>query len=161
MKTLLTLVILHREGSVLLGKKKRGFGKGLWNGFGGKVEDGESILEAAHREVSEECCVQCGELEQRAIVRFTFEGEPAELEVHVFYGSDFDGDPTETEEMQPKWFRDDQMPFDEMWQDDRHWIPTFLQGKYQVGSFHFAGMNEDAPLLSWQVKEVDSSAFSC
>ncbi|CAN0505072.1 unnamed protein product, partial [Ectocarpus sp. 12 AP-2014] len=32
---------------ILLGMKKRGFGEGKWNGFGGKVESGESVEEAA------------------------------------------------------------------------------------------------------------------
>ena len=34
---------------VLLGYKKRGFGKDKYNGFGGKVEKNESILECAIR----------------------------------------------------------------------------------------------------------------
>lgn len=54
-KKLLTLVFLREEGKVLLGMKKRGFGVGKWNGFGGKVEAGETIPDAAAREVREEC----------------------------------------------------------------------------------------------------------
>ena len=39
---LLTLVIPVDDGKrVLLGLKKRGFGEGYYNGFGGKVEPGE------------------------------------------------------------------------------------------------------------------------
>ena len=34
---LLTLVFLREGSKVLLGMKKRGFGVGKWNGFGGKV----------------------------------------------------------------------------------------------------------------------------
>lgn len=34
---------------VLLGMKKRGFGAGKWNGFGGKVQPGETIEEAARQ----------------------------------------------------------------------------------------------------------------
>ena len=34
---LLTLVFLRNGSKVLLGMKKRGFGVGKWNGFGGKV----------------------------------------------------------------------------------------------------------------------------
>ena len=49
MKKLLTLVLVTRPNQVLLGMKKRGFGMGRWNGFGGKVEKGETILEAAKR----------------------------------------------------------------------------------------------------------------
>ena len=69
---LLTLVFLREGSKVLLGMKKRGFGVGKWNGFGGKVsayrtesrrsslmllqvEAGETIVEAAAREVREEC----------------------------------------------------------------------------------------------------------
>jgi hypothetical protein len=42
MKKLLTLCIVHQNDKVLLGMKKRGFGMGRWNGFGGKVEAGAS-----------------------------------------------------------------------------------------------------------------------
>ena len=46
---LLTLVLVCNADKVLLGMKKRGFGEGRWNGFGGKVETGETIPEAAVR----------------------------------------------------------------------------------------------------------------
>ena len=44
-----TLVLVHHGERVLLGLKKRGFGQGRWNGFGGKVEKGETITNAAIR----------------------------------------------------------------------------------------------------------------
>jgi 8-oxo-dGTP diphosphatase/2-hydroxy-dATP diphosphatase len=43
---------------ILLGMKKRGIGEGMWNGFGGKPEPGETILQAAYRELKEECGIQ-------------------------------------------------------------------------------------------------------
>lgn len=46
---LLTLLFVLEPGRVLLGMKKRGFGVGRWNGFGGKVQLGESIEEGAIR----------------------------------------------------------------------------------------------------------------
>jgi 8-oxo-dGTP pyrophosphatase MutT (NUDIX family) len=46
-KRILTLCIIHKDSKILLGMKKRGFGAGFWNGFGGKVKEGESIEEAA------------------------------------------------------------------------------------------------------------------
>jgi hypothetical protein len=73
----LTLVFVRRPGDVLLGMKKRGFGTGLYNGFGwfacvapwlhvdddgcegGKVEPGETILQGAVREVQEVTCHLC------------------------------------------------------------------------------------------------------
>ena len=59
---LLTLVLLRDKvnGGVLLGMKKRGFGVGKWNGFGGKVQEGESIRDCARRETLEECGLEVG-----------------------------------------------------------------------------------------------------
>ena len=46
---LLTLVMIMKNNQILLGMKKRGFGVNRWNGFGGKLQPGESILDAAKR----------------------------------------------------------------------------------------------------------------
>ena len=46
------LISPHIGGRLLLGKKLRGFGEGYYNGFGGKVERGETIEASARREVS-------------------------------------------------------------------------------------------------------------
>ncbi len=48
-KKVLTLVFVREGDKILLGLKKRGFGKGKWNGFGGKVERGETIKQATIR----------------------------------------------------------------------------------------------------------------
>jgi 8-oxo-dGTP diphosphatase/2-hydroxy-dATP diphosphatase len=44
-----TLVLVSKKCGILLGLKKRGFGEGKWNGFGGKIESGESVIQAAIR----------------------------------------------------------------------------------------------------------------
>jgi len=52
-----TLCFLTRGApptEVLLGFKKSGFGKGKYAGFGGSVEEGETIIAAAVRELEEE-----------------------------------------------------------------------------------------------------------
>lgn len=53
MKKILTLCVIHNSTHILLGYKKRGFGEGRWNGFGGKLAVGETIEAAAKREVKE------------------------------------------------------------------------------------------------------------
>ena len=50
----MTLCLLRKHDKLLLGMKKQGFGSGKYNGFGGKVEMGETVEEAAKREVVEE-----------------------------------------------------------------------------------------------------------
>ena len=49
------VIISGNDNNLLLGLKKTGFGRGLWNhSFVGKVERGEEIEEAARRELEEE-----------------------------------------------------------------------------------------------------------
>lgn len=48
-RKILTLVMVRKTNAILLGLKKRGFGKGKWNGFGGKVEENETVAEGAVR----------------------------------------------------------------------------------------------------------------
>lgn len=137
MKKLLTLCIVHQEGRVLLGMKKRGFGMGRWNGFGGKVDKGETIEEAAKREMFEEAGVEILDPEKVGILEFEFQGNPEILEVHIFRAKRFNGEPTESEEMRPQWFDIGDIPFKKMWSDDEHWFPLFLNGKKFTGKFLF------------------------
>lgn len=152
MKKVLTLCFVVKEDKILLGMKKRGFGAGRWNGFGGKVEGGETIEEAARRETKEECGIDIVAMEQVGIHEFEFESKRGDiLEVHVFRADSWDGEPRETEEMRPQWFTTDAIPYDEMWPDDIHWIPVFLTGKKFRTKFLFG--EEDA-VLENHVEEV-------
>lgn len=136
-KKVLTLCLLHTDTHVLLGKKKRGFGAGRWNGFGGKVEAGETIEEAARREFREEAGIEVSALEKMGLMDFEFEGNPEIMEVHIFRVTEFSGEPVETEEMAPAWFHRDEIPFAEMWPDDPHWMPLFFAGKKFQGKILF------------------------
>ena len=39
--------------------------------------------------------------------------------------------------MRPQWFGEDQIPFDQMWQDDKYWLPHFIKNKYVNAYFLF------------------------
>lgn len=134
-----TLCFLIADGRVLLGMKKRGFGAGRWNGFGGKVEPGETIEQAAVRECREEAGVDIDTVEPAGCHRFIFEGEPVAHEVHIFRARSWRGEPVETEEMRPQWFDPSALPFDSMWPDDRLWLGCLLAGEQAVGEFLFRG----------------------
>ena len=136
-----TLVIIKRENEVLLGMKKRGLGVGKWNGFGGKLTAGETLKQCAARELNEECSLTVDEkdLQQTGILMFDFLGENLFIEVNVFKASKFYGIPTESEEMAPKWFLTENVPFDKLWADDVLWYPLLFQNKLFYGVFQFQG----------------------
>jgi len=138
MKKLLTLSIIHQHPKVLLGMKKRGFGAGRWNGFGGKVRGKETIESAAKRELREEAGIETESLEKVGIIDFEFKGNPEILQVHIFKAEKFSGELVESEEMKPQWWHIDEIPFKEMWPDDIHWMPLFLSGKKFKGKFFLA-----------------------
>jgi len=152
-----TLCFLVRNGRVLLGMKKRGFGAGKWNGIGGKVKDGEGIGQAAMRELEEECGVSAGRLEKLAELDFFFTQRPEwDQKVHVFIAREWDGEPSETEEMRPGWFSSDELPFHSMWQDDPHWLPLVLEGKKVRARFVFGEDNES--IADMDLSEVQGFA---
>ena len=66
------------KGRILLGRKKRGFGVSKWNGFGGKIEPGETFRQCAVRELQEETGLQtkAEDLELVGLLDFRFTAEP-------------------------------------------------------------------------------------
>ena len=153
MKELITtLCVVHQHPKILLGMKKRGFGAGRWNGFGGKVKEGESLEETAKREMKEESGVDIDDIEKVGIMEFEFEGNPEIIEAHIFKAKNFEGELIESEEMKPQWFYIDEIPFKDMWPDDLHWMPLFLKGKKFKGKFLFG---ESDVILEKELVEVD------
>ncbi|MCK5321440.1 8-oxo-dGTP diphosphatase [Candidatus Pacearchaeota archaeon] len=154
-KKLMTVVLFHDEENqrILLGLKKKGFGEGKWNGFGGKVEAGETINKAARRELFEEAGILAGELEKVGLINFRFTEEVEEtLEIHFLRALKVYGMPRETEEMRPEWFNINSIPYDKMWVDDKYWMPSFLEGKKFKGDILFK--NQDT-ILSNNIRIVE------
>lgn len=153
MKKILTLSLIYQHPKVLLGMKKRGFGAGRWNGFGGKVEKGEEIEQAFKREMREEVGVIPENFEKIGIIDFEWQGNPEISEVHFFKISQFSGELKESKEMSPKWFNIKEIPFHQMWPDDKYWFPLFLKGKKFKGKFLFDNSDK---ILQCELHEVDS-----
>lgn len=133
-----TLLFVVRDGSILLIHKKRGIGAGKINGPGGRLDDGESALEGAVREVEEELGVTPTGVREAGVLRFQFTDGHSIL-CYVFTASDCHGEPTATAEATPMWTPLDQIPFDQMWEDDRLWMPLMLAGKQFEGESLFHG----------------------
>lgn len=133
-----TLVFVIREGQILLINKKTGLGKGKVNGPGGKVEKGESPEACAIRECQEELGITVSNLQYSGQHRFQFVDGYSIL-VWVYRTDEFEGIPTETVEAAPLWVSLDDIPYDQMWEDDRIWLPMLLRGELFQGRWIFNG----------------------
>ena len=135
---LATLLFVVRDDKVLLIRKKRGLGAGKINGPGGRIEPGETPLQAAVREVDEGVCVRPLEVAHHGELLFQFV-DGYSIHVQVFRADDCEGVPLETDEAIPMWVRLDSIPYEEMWEDDIYWLPLLLEGGRFRGRFVFEG----------------------
>ncbi|TDL21990.1 hypothetical protein BD410DRAFT_723768, partial [Rickenella mellea] len=146
---------------VLLGCKKRGFAEGMYNGFGGKVEPGETPIVAAARELHEEACISAN-LKECGILLFVSENFEYSHYIHIFRAEEYGGVPTETEEMRPEWYsippeyREGHsdasnaskatlppIPYEKMWPDDKFWVPLMFRHIYFEGRADFGEVGKD------------------
>lgn len=124
---------------VLLGFKKSGFGAGRWVGLGGHVEDGEQPEAAAIREVAEESGLIVSGLTHMASLNFVFPARPSwDQTAEVFVTADYVGQAAESDEVVPRWFAADALPFGGMWDDARYWLPLVLAGEHVTADITFA-----------------------
>jgi 8-oxo-dGTP pyrophosphatase MutT (NUDIX family) len=150
-----TLCLLVREDEILLAMKKRGFGKDKWNGYGGKPHEGEDLVAAAVRETQEEIGVAIDpeDLQHLGRMEFYFEHNPDwNQEVNVYKARKWTGEPVETEEMRPQWFPVSEIPFDQMWLEDKYWMAKFLADQKFEGEFYY---NKDGSDISkYDLREI-------
>ncbi|MEM9535143.1 MAG: 8-oxo-dGTP diphosphatase [Cyanobacteria bacterium P01_E01_bin.45] len=133
-----TLVFVIRQGEILLIRKLRGLGAGKINGPGGRLEPGESLLDCAVREVQEELRVTPIGLEYGGEIRFQFV-DGYSLHVHCYRATDIVGQPQATDEAIPLWSALEDIPYDDMWDDDRIWLPQLIAKQLFSGQFLFEG----------------------
>ena len=153
---LVTLCFIVRDDRVLLMRKKRGIGAGKINAPGGKVDPGETPLAAAIRETQEEVCVTPIRPQLRGELWFHFAGGPT-LRCLVYLTGDFEGEPQETAEAIPQWHPTAAIPYEEMWDDDRYWLPALLAGRCFKGQVQVDGETVTAQDIQFIENDINIS----
>lgn len=145
---------MDASNRVLLGlKNKEKFGGGYWNGFGGQVEEGESFLVAAARELKEEVGLDVlpQALTHVASVRFFFTPDMGKEDHHVeFYlAREWKGEPVllGQEFAEARWFSSEEIPFERMWAADRLIFSRILKGEKIRARVHFRRGSRGPELL--------------
>ena len=141
-----TLVCIFDGDKVLMIKKLRGMqgfgagvdghGKDVFNFPGGKCETNpetgavECFLDCACREACEETGITPIEPKQVGQLQFTWPEADKVLVCPVFRADKFSGEliscPGESE---AEWIPIDAIPYDNMWPNDRIWVPYIFAGK--------------------------------
>lgn len=153
---------LLKEGKVSLGRKVRGIGKDCWNGYGGKVEDDETIIQSAKRELKDEVGVIVAPRSLKKVAEVYFhnntesDGEKFIIQGYVYLVRKWTGEPQEVNQeeiLTPTWLDVKNLPFDEMIPADRIWVPHVLSGKKIIVKASFGSFQKEL-LGEVQIQEV-------
>ena len=145
-----SLLFIIRDEKILLIHKKRGLGAGNINGPGGRLEPGETPLQAAIRETEEEVGVTPENVTPCGQLHFQFL-DGLSIHVYVYKASDYSGTLIETDEAIPFWNSVHTIPYDRMWEDDEYWFPMLLSGIRFQGYFVF----DQSKMLNYRLDSID------
>ncbi|MFA6515037.1 MAG: NUDIX domain-containing protein [Candidatus Paceibacterota bacterium] len=153
--------LLVKDNQVLLSLKTKKIGAGCWNGYGGGIEEGETPVQAAVRELKEESSVVAlaEDLEKMAIMDFhnkKSDGTTFICRVYYFIIRKWTGEAKEINEMtNPTFFDKDNLPYDKMMPADKEYFLLILNGKKVVGKAKYGPYQKEL-LEDVIIKEVDS-----
>ena len=104
------------------------------------------------RDCEEEVNINLTNYEKVAVHDFKFPDGQSDMIVHTYLATAWEGEVKESEEMAPKWFELTDIPYDQMWADDRYWLPLGLAGKKLETQFTF---DHEQNMLAYAFNEVE------
>jgi len=119
------LCFLKKDNQILLIKVDFG-DKLVWNGISGFIDEKETNQEAAIREVNEELGII---VDKKSL---TYKGNHIisdQLNLDIFIASQWQGNPKPQEESikEIQWFEINNLPYHQMFEDNKDWLPKFLK----------------------------------
>ena len=128
---------------------------GLLNGPGGKIEPGETSLDAVVREVKEETNLDIMEPEFRGSVLLHIPVPKAlTVEVDIFVAQGCSGEAME-KEGKLGWYPIDQLPYSRLWRDQKYWLPAVLDGYHVKAEIFYE--NETLHLERFDIRVTEES----
>ena len=136
---------------------------GCWNGYGGGVENGETLIECAIRELEEESGLKAKpeDFEKVAIAEFHNEKSDGTIfvsRVHFFLVTNWQGEPSETEDnamITPTFFNINNLPFDKMMPADKEFFPLILNGKKVLVESYYTPFQKELK-REVKIKEIEN-----
>jgi 8-oxo-dGTP pyrophosphatase MutT (NUDIX family) len=163
-KIICASVCFLRPGEkLLLGRKTRKVGAGLFNAPGGIIEKPDINAET-RRELQEEIGVRITKnLEKRAVIDCHNYDEfyaPYICRLFVSFAEWYDGKPTASEEfVDLRWCKPGELPLNEMMAGDRDWMPRVAAGELLVGDMWYTanmrGLERDSVLRTSTTEEIN------
>ncbi len=139
---LATLCHIIKGNRLLLKKAVRGISKGKWNAPGGKIVGKETPTEGAEREVLEETGLKVNHIFYHGSIDYYMFGKRTlHTRAYLFSTRNFRGRTKSTGEGGLRWFHKDELPYRQMWPDDRHWIPHMILGSRFNAKFYLGDDN--------------------
>lgn len=129
-----TLIFIKNcKNQIWLAEKKRNFGTGKLNGYGGKVQSGETITKCILRELEEETSLNLDENEivYLGYIDYHDLDRKERRIVYIYTTIATDKCPTESEEMgNPKKYTLKGVPYQNMWPDTIFWLHLVFNQRF-------------------------------
>lgn len=149
------LAICHviKSGSeLLLIKAEEGISKGKWDAPTAEITKGESPAKAAITAVFQQTGLYVSKVTPHGTIRLFLNGKNEyTYRLHVYSTKLFTGDLKPNIKGEARWFAFSDIPFYEMWADDKYWLNHVLQGKEFEADFFFDEKNEN--IAKYQIRE--------
>jgi 8-oxo-dGTP diphosphatase len=141
-----------KNGTLLLIKAESGVNKGKWNAANAEIVQGEKPDKSAIKTLYQQTGIYANKVVDHGLIRLFLNGKTEyDYRIHVFSTKVFSGDVKPNTEGEAKWFATTDLPYYEMWADDKYWINLVLQGKKFDADFFFDEKNEK--IIKYSIKE--------
>jgi 8-oxo-dGTP diphosphatase len=141
-----------KNGSLLLVKSPTGINKNKWNAANGDIANGEHPNKCAVKNLYQQTGMYSEKVQENGTVRLFLDGKnEASYKLHIYSTRNATGDIKPNPDGEVKWFGFTDIPYYDMWPDDKYWLPLVMQGKQFDADFFFDEKNEN--VLKYQIRE--------